>query len=74
MARANTTDRFGLLRQVTPTLVFKLAFDGTAANTGRTGRLDLIRPRLVACHPDLTTDRDTPLIQLTLPPNPPPPK
>lgn len=59
--RANTTDRFGPLRQVTPTLVFEIAHQGTTPNKRRKSGFDLIEPRLIAWHPTLTPDRATPL-------------
>lgn len=59
--RANTTDRFGPLRQVTPTLVFEIAHQGTTPNTRRKSGFDLIEPQLVAWHRALTPDRATPL-------------
>jgi hypothetical protein len=59
--RANTTDRFGPLRQVTPTLVFEIAHQGTTPNARRKCGFDLIAPELIAWHRSLTPDRATPL-------------
>ncbi|MGV8984973.1 MAG: hypothetical protein ACOH2H_01645 [Cypionkella sp.] len=55
--RAHTTDRFGPLRQVTPTLVFELTFEGRAPNLRRKCGFDLVAPRLICWHRDLTPDR-----------------
>ena len=47
-ARANVTDRFGPLRQVPPTQVFELAFDGIAPNARRKSGIDLLGARVTA--------------------------
>ena len=59
--RAPTTDRFGPLRQVTPDLVFELAFAGTRPNPRRKCGLDLVDAVLVRWHRDLSPDRATDL-------------
>lgn len=59
--RAHTTDRFGPLRQVTPDLVFELAFGGTRPNPRRKCGVDLDGATLVRWHRDLTPDRATTL-------------
>ncbi len=60
-AKTHTTDRFGPLRQVAPSQIFELAFDGTTPNLRRKSGLDLTNPRLIAWLPSLTPDRATPL-------------
>ena len=45
-ARANVTDRFGPLRQVPPTQVFELAFDGITQNARRKSGIDLVGARV----------------------------
>ncbi|MEO6301287.1 MAG: hypothetical protein ABIV25_12785 [Paracoccaceae bacterium] len=50
--RTNTTNRFGPISQVPPTLVFELSYDGTTPNRRRKSGLDLINPRLIALHRD----------------------
>ena len=59
--RAHTTDRFGPLRQVTPDLVFELAFAGTRPNPRRKCGLDLVGAVLIRWHRDLSPDRATDL-------------
>ncbi len=56
-ARAHTTDRFGPLRQVTPTQVFELTFDATTPNPRRKCGLDLAAPRLIAWVRDRHADQ-----------------
>lgn len=63
-ARANTNARFGPIRELTPTLVFEIGFEATTPNSRRKSGLDLVAPRLIAWHPDLTPDRATPLASL----------
>lgn len=70
-AKAHTTDRFGPLRQVTPTQVFKLAYDGTSPNPRRKSGLDLVSARLIAWHSDLTAEQATRLADLQQSPGPP---
>ena len=47
-ARAHVTDRFGPLRQVAPTQVFELAFDGITPNARRKSGIDLVGGRVTA--------------------------
>jgi hypothetical protein len=47
-ARANVTDRFGPLRQVPPTQVFELEFDGITPNARRKSGIDLVGARVTA--------------------------
>ena len=54
--RANTTDRFGPLRQVTPSLVFELAFDGLIPNLRRKSGIELLNARLTQWQRHATTD------------------
>lgn len=63
-ARANTTARFGPIRELAPELVFEISYDATSHNPRRKSGLDLVAPRLIAWHPDLTPDRATPLSTL----------
>ncbi len=60
-AKAHTTDRFGPLRQVAPTQIFELAYEGQTPNPRRKCGFDLVAPRLLAWHPSLTPDRATQL-------------
>ena len=50
--RSHTTDRFGPIRQVTPDLVFEIAFDGIFPNRRRKSGFELQNPRLIALHRD----------------------
>lgn len=63
-ARAHTTDRFGPQRQVSPTLVFELAFDATTPNPRRKCGLDLVAPRLIAWARETSVDQVPPLASL----------
>ncbi len=66
-AKAHTTDRFGPLRQVTPTQVFELSFQGTTSNPRRKSGLDLEGARLLGWRRNLTPDQadDLAVIQPT---------
>jgi len=46
--RGHVTDRFGPLRQVPPTQVFEVTFDGVIPNARRKSGIDLVGARLVA--------------------------
>jgi hypothetical protein len=63
--RAHTTDRFGPLRQVSPDLVFEIAYQGTTPNPRRKCGLDLIAPSLTLWARHLTPDRATLLSALS---------
>lgn len=56
-AKAHTTDRFGPLRQVSPTQVFELAYDGTTPNPRRKSGIDLTGAVLLCWHRNLTPDQ-----------------
>ncbi|MBI1171909.1 hypothetical protein GC209_10940 [bacterium] len=64
-SRTHTTDRFGPQRQVTPHLVFELAYTGTRPNKRRKSGFDLVGAELVRWHRDLTPDRATALAEIT---------
>ena len=64
-AKAHTTDRFGPLRQVTPSQVFELSFEGTTPNPRRKSGFDLIGGILVRWCRELTPDQATDLARLT---------
>ena len=51
-ARANVTDRFGPLRQVPPTQVFELEFDGMTPNARRKSGIDLVGAQVTAWRHD----------------------
>ncbi len=55
--RTHTTDRFGPVAQVSPTLVFEIEFHGTTPNRRRKSGLDLIQPRLIALRRDASADQ-----------------
>jgi hypothetical protein len=63
-ARANTTDRFGPMRQVTPLQVFQIDYDGTTPNPRRKCGLDLAEPRLIAWLQGVPPDAATPVAEL----------
>ena len=52
-ARAHVTDRFGPLRQVPPTQVFELAFDGITPNARRKSGIDLVGGRVTSWAQDV---------------------
>lgn len=53
---SHTTDRFGPVRQVTPSRVYEIAFDGVATSPRRRAGLTLTAPHLIGFRPDLTAD------------------
>lgn len=55
--RSHTTDRFGPLRAVPPTLVFELEYASTTPNARRKCGLDLHHPRLIRWLPDAAPDQ-----------------
>ena len=57
--RDNTIGRFGPSHQVTPTLVFEIAFRGTRPNPRRRCGFDLLLPEVVCWHRDLGPDSTT---------------
>ena len=63
-ARANVTDRFGPLRQVPPTQVFELAFDGITQNARRKSGIDLVGARVTAWLQQANADDVPPLSAL----------
>jgi len=64
-ARAHVTDRFGPLRQVPPTQVFELAFDGITPNARRKSGIDLVGGRVIAWAQD-TQAADVPPLSALL--------
>ncbi|MEI6797698.1 MAG: hypothetical protein WCO04_00595 [Pseudomonadota bacterium] len=63
--RAHVTDRFGPLRQVPPTQVFELAFDGITPNARRKSGIDLVGGRVIAWAQD-TQGADVPPLSALL--------
>ncbi len=63
-ARANVTDRFGPLRQVPPTQIFELAFDGITQNARRKSGIDLVGARVTAWLQQANADDVPPLSAL----------
>ncbi len=55
-ARSHTTARFGPAAQVTPELVFEIAFDGTTPNRRRKSGVELLNPRLLRFLPGAAAD------------------
>ena len=62
--RAHVTDRFGPLRQVPPTQVFELAFDGITPNARRKSGIDLVGGRVIAWAQDVQAADVPPLSAL----------
>ncbi len=56
-AKTHTTDRFGPMRQVAPTLVFELSYEGTTPNARRKSGLDLRGAKLLGWRRDLSPDQ-----------------